>query len=196
MARVFPWALNYDCGGADYPDLFADWPRLEQSLRVDAAVHLKERWRRLESSAPLLPGPYAQMLACRPENQVAGDWIVVPGARSLQWRYAVLRSAFIVCKQKVAPGETLDTNLELLLEATKKIWQRISSNTVVIDGHKKNINGNIGLLFSAEILQRRQHRSGGCIHAVCVLSLLCPASASNIVMRKGIIMQELLAVCR
>ena len=22
--RVFPWALNYDCGGPDYPDLFAD----------------------------------------------------------------------------------------------------------------------------------------------------------------------------
>ena len=23
--RVFPWALNYDCGGPDYPELFGDW---------------------------------------------------------------------------------------------------------------------------------------------------------------------------
>ena len=25
MARAYPWALNYSCGGADYPDLFGDW---------------------------------------------------------------------------------------------------------------------------------------------------------------------------
>ena len=23
-SRIFPWALNYDCGGADYPNLFSD----------------------------------------------------------------------------------------------------------------------------------------------------------------------------
>ena len=28
MPRVFPWALNYDCGGAEYPDLFSKWEEL------------------------------------------------------------------------------------------------------------------------------------------------------------------------
>ena len=45
-ARVFPWALNYDCGGADYPDLFADWQFWEKTLGQEASVHLKQRWRR------------------------------------------------------------------------------------------------------------------------------------------------------
>ena len=34
-ARVFPWALNYDCGGADYPDLFADWEMLGRQLGAE-----------------------------------------------------------------------------------------------------------------------------------------------------------------
>ena len=45
-ARVFPWALNYDCGGADYPDLFADWVYLEKALGHEASALLKARWRR------------------------------------------------------------------------------------------------------------------------------------------------------
>ena len=57
----------------------------------------------------------------RPEMQIAGDWMVIPGARNLHWRYEVLHSAFMVCKQKVAPGKTLNQNLDDLLEATKKI---------------------------------------------------------------------------
>ena len=24
MPHIFPWALKYDCGGAEYPDLFGD----------------------------------------------------------------------------------------------------------------------------------------------------------------------------
>eukprot|EP00973_Karenia_brevis_P001317 180099-Karenia_brevis.AAC.1 len=55
--RVFPWGLNYDCGGADYPDLFAqDWAQLEKAVGVDAVSELKTKWRRLNSSAPSLPG--------------------------------------------------------------------------------------------------------------------------------------------
>ena len=46
----------------------------------------------------------------------------------------------------VAPGESLDQNLEKLLEATQKIWQRIASNSVQINGVKKNINGTVGPL--------------------------------------------------
>ena len=106
-ARIFPWALNYDCGGADYPDLFANWQELEQSLGNEAVSHLKSRWRRLEASAPLLPGPYAKMLASRAELQIAGDWMVVPAARNLHWRYTVLQSAFMISKQKIIPGESM-----------------------------------------------------------------------------------------
>ena len=76
--------------------------------------------------------------------------MVVPGARNLHWRYEVLHSAFMVCKQHVPADGSLKQNLEELLEATKRIWQRIHSNSVVINGTKKNINGNIGLLFSAD----------------------------------------------
>eukprot|EP00973_Karenia_brevis_P034740 4793807-Karenia_brevis.AAC.1 len=56
----------------------------------------------------------------------------------------------MVCKQKIAPGGTLNANLEILIDATNKIWQRMSTNTVLINGHKKNNNGNIGMLFSAD----------------------------------------------
>lgn len=106
-SHILPWALNYDCGGADYPDLFANWQELEQALGNDVADQLKTRWRRLDSSAPLLPGPYAKMLASRAELQVAGDWMVVPATRNLHWRYTVLQSAFMVSKQKIIPGESM-----------------------------------------------------------------------------------------
>ena len=55
----------------------------------------------------LVPTAHAQMLARRPEMQVAGDWMRVPGARNV-WRYAALHSTFLVCKQKVVPGAPLD----------------------------------------------------------------------------------------
>ena len=104
--RVFPWALNYDCGGPDYPDLFADWSWLESTIaerQGSGAGELRERWRRVQGEAPLLPGDYAKMLACRPELQIAGDWMCVPAARNLHWRYAVLHSACLVCKRS-PPG--------------------------------------------------------------------------------------------
>ena len=71
-SRVFPWALNYDCGGADYPGLFADWESLESSMVQRAGTEpvkqLRERWTRIYGEAILLPGAYAKMLACRPET--------------------------------------------------------------------------------------------------------------------------------
>jgi hypothetical protein len=113
---------------------------------------LQQRWRKCHDEAALLPGEHAKMLSTRAEMQIAGDWMVVPGARNLHWRYQVLHSAFMVCKQKVSPGESLSENLTELIEATKKIWQRISSNSVVINEQKRNINGNLGMLFSADNL--------------------------------------------
>ena len=76
---------------------------------------MKERWRRTNGEAPLLPGEYAKMLATRPECQVAGDWMLVPAVRNLHWRYAVLRSAFVVCKQKICPGESVNENFDKLI---------------------------------------------------------------------------------
>jgi hypothetical protein len=137
LPRIFPWALNYDCGGAEYPKLFANWDEILQSQEKLLKEGVQQRWRKIAGEAVLEPGAHAQMLATRPEMQIAGDWMVVPGARNLHWRYAVLHSAFMVCKQKVAPGESLSQNLDELVEATKKIWQRIEGNTVVINGHKK-----------------------------------------------------------
>ena len=150
--RVFPWALNYDSGGADYPELFADWAWLERFTArndgEDAVGSLQERWRRIHGEAPLLPGEYARMLACRPEMQIAGDWMCVPAARNLHWRYAVLHSSFMMCKQKVAPGESMHQNLDRLMNSLQKIWNKISDNAVVIDKRKVPINGSLGLLFS------------------------------------------------
>ena len=80
------------------------------------------------------------MLATRADDQVAADWMAVPIARNLHWHYAVLHSAFITCKQKVAPGEALSHNLECLFEAAKKYgnglpaikcWSMVTSGTLM-----------------------------------------------------------------
>ena len=83
-------------------------------------------------------------------SMMAGDWMLVPAARNLHWRYEVLHSAFMTCKQKVAPGASLQENLDELLTAVRKIWEAISKNTVTINGQKKNMNGNIGMLFGGD----------------------------------------------
>ena len=150
LPRVFPWALNYDCGGSDFPKLFADWSTIMQSEDSVLREGIQQRWRRIADEAVVTPGDYAKMLATRPEMQVAGDWMLLPGARNLHWRYEVLHSAFMVCKQKVAPGETLNRNADELIEATKKIWQRIQSNSVTIGKSKTPLNGDIRKLFSAD----------------------------------------------
>ena len=53
-------------------------------------VQEKKIWRRKENEALLTPGLYAQMLATRVESQVTGDWMLVPAAPNLHWRYEVL----------------------------------------------------------------------------------------------------------
>ena len=56
----------------------------------------------------------------------------------------------MTCKQKVAPGDSLQQNLDEFVVAGRKIWKRIAKNTVVINDKKQNINVNIGMLFSAD----------------------------------------------
>ena len=87
--------------------------------------------------------------------QVAGDWMVVPSARQLHWRYTVLRSAFMTCTQKVSPGQSLNQNLEELVSAIEKVWKRIQAKTVAIKGSdgevvNRPLNGDVRKLFVAE----------------------------------------------
>ena len=133
MPRTAPWALNYSCGGADYPGLFSGWT-VQETTRAEGKTVTAEPGRRTHGEAPLLPGPYAQMLATRPEMQVAADWMLVPGARNLHWRYQVLHSAFIVCKQRLGVEEDRAKNLTELLAAAKRIWESIATNTVTLKG--------------------------------------------------------------
>ena len=134
LPRIFAWSLKYDCGGPEYPDLFGDWTALEQGSVDTIGLGIRERWRRIAGEAVVTPCLYAQMLATRPETQVSGDWMLVPTARNLHWRHCVLHSAFKLCKQKVAPGESLNQNLIQLIEAARHIWERMLKNSVTIKG--------------------------------------------------------------
>ena len=89
MPRIFPAALNYDCGGADYPGLFATFQEDDADTLQEA---VQTRWRRIAGEAVVTPGIYKQMLATRPEKQISGDWLLVPAAQNLHWRWMVLRS--------------------------------------------------------------------------------------------------------
>ena len=88
MPSVFPWALNYDCGGPEYPDLFSNWEEILADQEKLLAAGIQQRWCKIADEAVLVPGDHAQMLSTRPEMQIAGDWMVVPGARNLHWRYS------------------------------------------------------------------------------------------------------------
>ena len=64
--RVFPWALYYDCGGPDYPELFGDWAWLEKQIghagSSDETCVLRDRWRRIQGR---ILGPRPQHLLAR-----------------------------------------------------------------------------------------------------------------------------------
>ena len=80
LPTIFPWALNYECGGPEYPDLFSDWTEIERTAPSGGNSGMQQRWRRVQGEAILLPAPHAEMLATRPEVQIAGDWMLVPAA--------------------------------------------------------------------------------------------------------------------
>ena len=114
MSRILPWVLNYACGGAEYPGLFdkAAWKATEEedSEHDPVALGVAQRWRRLANSPLLRPGEATQLYATRCEAQTGADWMCIPAARNLHWRYQILHQAFLVCKSKVAPGESADEN--------------------------------------------------------------------------------------
>ena len=86
LSRVSPWVLKYSCGGAVYPDLFSNWGE-------------EVRPNRRPRISSLDPGTFAQMLSTRCEAQLGSDWLLVPAARNLHWRYTVLRNAFCLTKK-------------------------------------------------------------------------------------------------
>ena len=154
MSSIFPYALNHACGGADWPELFGDWEALTEGDAAQREGLLKPRFRRSAEDPVVTPAAFAQMMATRPEVQVAGDWMVVPSAAQLDWRYKVLRSSFMTCRQRLAPGESLHQNLADLINAVEKVWKRIQKNTVTLktaDGElvKRPINGDVRVLFNA-----------------------------------------------
>ena len=127
-----------------------DWTALEHGEVDSLAIGVRERWRRIAGEATVTPGIYAQMLAQRPEMQVSGDWMLVPASRNLHWSHSVLHSAFKLCKQKVAPGESLSKNLQELIQAARSVWERMKKNVVTIGGQKRAINGDMSMLFKAD----------------------------------------------
>eukprot|EP00973_Karenia_brevis_P053674 7457109-Karenia_brevis.AAC.1 len=78
LPRIVPWALNYDCGGAECPDLFANGEEMCENQNLFLTEGSKQRWRKIAGEAILTPREHAKMLALRSEMQVAGDWIAVP----------------------------------------------------------------------------------------------------------------------
>ena len=114
--------------------------------RLDLGI--KARWRRQGEDAIVTPGIHAQMLATRAEAQLAGDWMLVPACRNLHWPYTVLHEAFLVCKEKVAPGDTGNKNLTVLIEAATSISQRLKSGTITHGGVKRPHNNDIQQLLN------------------------------------------------
>ena len=155
LPLAFPWALNYNCGGPEYPHLFGKNP-LDVS-DVDELADLviagvRARWRRLGDAPVMLPGTYSQHLATRSEAHLGADWMAVPAARSLHWRYQVLRQAFFICKEKVAPGEDLSVNLQALIDAATSVFHRLHRGSVTVHGKRIPINGDVAMLFKADDL--------------------------------------------
>ena len=150
MSRIFPWALNYSCGGADYPHLFADWSPIRTGQVGNVQQAAKDRWRRIAGAAILTPGQYAQHQATRPEGQIAADWVLVPAARNLHWRYEVLHASFVSCKQRLAAGEPLHVNLAELINAATKLWQRMQKGSIKVAGRTTPLNGELGMIFRAD----------------------------------------------
>ena len=72
LSRIFPWALNYNCGGPEYPHLFNSpaWDALESGDTDPLALAVGERWRRLAGAPCVTPGAYVQSLATRSEAQL------------------------------------------------------------------------------------------------------------------------------
>ena len=155
LSSIFPWSLNYPCGGPEYPELFnlQAWSDMEMGSTEAVQLGIATRWRRLQDAPAVTPGLHAQHLATRSEAQLGSDWMVVPAARNLHWRYSVLHKAFVTCKEKLAAGESLSVNLQQLIDASTSLLQRLHKGSVKTHGVAKPVNGDLAMLFRADDLQ-------------------------------------------
>ncbi len=92
------------------------------------------------------------MMATRAESQLAKDSFFVPPAQNLHWRLQVLQSSFLICKQKVKPGDTWDQNLVALVEAARTLMTRIQRGGITVNGKLRRMNGEVAMLFRDETL--------------------------------------------
>ena len=93
MSKIFPWALNYECGGPEYLDF--DVYDEDDSAGLREQLARKLRFRRVKEAAWLTPEKHARNLARRVELQIASDWGLVPAAHNLTMRYQALKSSFL-----------------------------------------------------------------------------------------------------
>ncbi len=150
LSRVYPWALNFECGGPEYPDFFALDDDDGEALRRHARRVTGER--RPEAAAVLTPQRHAKNLARRIEMQIAGDWGLVPGAHNLTMRYAALKHAHLACRMRVSDDRPLDVNAAQLVEAADMLYKRLHAGTYTSHGRKRPLNGDITKLLWADNL--------------------------------------------
>ena len=113
------------------------WEHIEKGSTDPVELGVEARWRRIQGAPYVTPGLHAQHLATRCEAQLGSDWMCVPAARSLHWRYSVLHKAFVMCKEKVAAGESLHVNLQQLIDASTSLLERLQKGSAKIHGVQK-----------------------------------------------------------
>ena len=150
LPRIFPWTLQYNCGGPEFPDLFNNYANSHAEEYDCPSESIPKRWRRTDGECILSPAEHAQMLATRAEAHIGADWMLVPSTRNIQWRYQVLQSCYMTCKQKIAAGSSPEENLTALIAAAKSIFDRLLKGKVTINSIPRPIQGNIGLIFRAD----------------------------------------------
>jgi len=158
LSRIFPWALNYETGGPDYPDFFA--PEANEEGDYDlASLKGKKRYRREAPHASLLDPPrHAKNLARRIEVQIAGDWSVVPAAHNLTMRYNSLKHSYLSCRRNCPPDRPLAENASILIKAVEKVFESLHKGVYEAHGSKRPINGDITKLKYADGIDNEERQ--------------------------------------
>jgi hypothetical protein len=147
LSRIYPWALNFECGGPEYSDFFVQ-EEDEEALRTDGRRVMGTR--RHGNSAVFTPQRHAKNLARRIEVQIAGDWGLVPGAHNLTMRYAALKEAHLSCRMRVTGDKPLDVNAQQLIDAADMLFKRLHQGSYTSHGRKRPLNGDITKLQWAD----------------------------------------------
>ena len=76
--------------------------------------------------------------------------MLVPVARTLHWRYTVLKNSFVTCKRRVSPNETLYEDSSKLIKAAGSIFQRLQKKSVMVEGVSRPLEGDVSLIYRAD----------------------------------------------